>query len=345
MPSFPLALHKARHTATPFLQVSDGCMEFIHPQLIECLLCQQTFNLHQPFNMCRAIRHLKAKHPNLMPEYAGLSQFEDYDEDEDSLNAAAAMQRPAMGTTLGMLGHDNIIYNTTMLPVEMNPDAASGGMVYGVQPMARNNEEEEEEAEEIVIAAGRAFDVEPATPYAQQFVTNAPSEPSTPAANRSELGTLLSVHGGIRVFRTPQHARVYYQNNSNYQPSMASSMAAKNAKLDHGAIVRQYPPTPQSAQGSMMIGRRMLETPMVYQQQQVQPRQFYLLIQPAPNEDVMPQNMLNPSVDPSMITDQPSDRVLDESMMESQKLAELMSQANEEHRQPHELMAGDDPLM
>jgi hypothetical protein len=49
-------------------------MEFVHPQLIECLLCNMTYNLHKPFNMCRAIRHLKSKHPNLMPEYAGVSQ-------------------------------------------------------------------------------------------------------------------------------------------------------------------------------------------------------------------------------------------------------------------------------
>ncbi len=54
-------------------RVSDGCMEFVHPQLIECLLCNMTYNLHKPFNMCRAIRHLKSKHPNLMPEYAGIS--------------------------------------------------------------------------------------------------------------------------------------------------------------------------------------------------------------------------------------------------------------------------------
>ena len=54
-------------------RVSDGCMEFVHPTLIECLLCNMTYNLHKPYNMCRAIRHLKSKHPNLMPEYAGVS--------------------------------------------------------------------------------------------------------------------------------------------------------------------------------------------------------------------------------------------------------------------------------
>ncbi|KAI1720475.1 hypothetical protein DdX_04707 [Ditylenchus destructor] len=52
-------------------RVSDGCMEFMgnNPTTIECLLCQMTFPLHRPFNMCRAIRHLKAKHPEKMPEY------------------------------------------------------------------------------------------------------------------------------------------------------------------------------------------------------------------------------------------------------------------------------------
>lgn len=38
-------------------------------ELIECLECKMTFPLHRPFNMCRAIRHLKAKHPHKMPEY------------------------------------------------------------------------------------------------------------------------------------------------------------------------------------------------------------------------------------------------------------------------------------
>lgn len=44
-------------------------MEFIGMELIECLECSMTFPLHRPFNMCRAIRHLKAKHPHKMPEY------------------------------------------------------------------------------------------------------------------------------------------------------------------------------------------------------------------------------------------------------------------------------------
>ncbi|GMT03321.1 hypothetical protein PENTCL1PPCAC_25495 [Pristionchus entomophagus] len=50
-------------------RVSDGCMEFVHPQLIECLICNLTYALHKPYNMCRGIRHLKTKHPNMMPEY------------------------------------------------------------------------------------------------------------------------------------------------------------------------------------------------------------------------------------------------------------------------------------
>lgn len=50
-------------------RVSDGCMEFVHPQLIECLICNLTYALHKPYNMCRGIRHLKTKHPEMMPEY------------------------------------------------------------------------------------------------------------------------------------------------------------------------------------------------------------------------------------------------------------------------------------
>uniref|UniRef100_A0A914ZG12 C2H2-type domain-containing protein n=2 Tax=Parascaris univalens TaxID=6257 RepID=A0A914ZG12_PARUN len=57
-------------------RVSDGCMEFVHPQLIECLVCNMTYALHKPYNMCRAIRHLKSKHPDMMPEYAGMRDHE-----------------------------------------------------------------------------------------------------------------------------------------------------------------------------------------------------------------------------------------------------------------------------
>ncbi|KAI1720478.1 hypothetical protein DdX_04710 [Ditylenchus destructor] len=51
--------------------VSDGCMEFTsnNPTTVECRLCQVTFPLHRPLNICRAIAHLKAKHPKKMPEY------------------------------------------------------------------------------------------------------------------------------------------------------------------------------------------------------------------------------------------------------------------------------------
>uniref|UniRef100_A0A1I7XGA5 C2H2-type domain-containing protein n=1 Tax=Heterorhabditis bacteriophora TaxID=37862 RepID=A0A1I7XGA5_HETBA len=52
-------------------RISDGCMEFVHPQLVECLICNLTYALHKPYNMCRGIRHLKAKHPEMMPEYTG----------------------------------------------------------------------------------------------------------------------------------------------------------------------------------------------------------------------------------------------------------------------------------
>lgn len=50
-------------------RISDGCMEFVNPEEIECLICGMTYPLHRPYNMCRAIRHLKLKHPEQMPEY------------------------------------------------------------------------------------------------------------------------------------------------------------------------------------------------------------------------------------------------------------------------------------
>jgi len=50
-------------------KVSDGCMEFLDPESIECLICNMNYPLHKPYNMCRAIRHLKLKHPEQMPEH------------------------------------------------------------------------------------------------------------------------------------------------------------------------------------------------------------------------------------------------------------------------------------
>lgn len=52
-------------------RIGDGSMEFVHPQLVECLICSLTYALHKPFNICRAIRHLRLKHPEVMPETAG----------------------------------------------------------------------------------------------------------------------------------------------------------------------------------------------------------------------------------------------------------------------------------
>uniref|UniRef100_A0AAF5PLP1 Uncharacterized protein n=1 Tax=Wuchereria bancrofti TaxID=6293 RepID=A0AAF5PLP1_WUCBA len=68
----PHHLHSMQYELckTRLERISDGCMEFINPQLIECLVCNMTYMLHRPFNMCRAIRHLRSKHPDLMPEFA-----------------------------------------------------------------------------------------------------------------------------------------------------------------------------------------------------------------------------------------------------------------------------------
>ncbi|KAJ1345858.1 hypothetical protein KIN20_000484 [Parelaphostrongylus tenuis] len=52
-------------------RISDGCMEFVHPQMLECLICRLTYQLHKPYNVCRGIRHLKSRHPEIMPEFNG----------------------------------------------------------------------------------------------------------------------------------------------------------------------------------------------------------------------------------------------------------------------------------
>ena len=36
---------------------------------IECQICTQIFPMTPPFNICRAIRHIKMKHPEVMPEH------------------------------------------------------------------------------------------------------------------------------------------------------------------------------------------------------------------------------------------------------------------------------------
>ncbi|KJH49051.1 hypothetical protein DICVIV_04830 [Dictyocaulus viviparus] len=46
-------------------------MEFVHPQMLECLICRLTYQLHKPYNVCRGIRHLKSRHPEIMPEFNG----------------------------------------------------------------------------------------------------------------------------------------------------------------------------------------------------------------------------------------------------------------------------------
>lgn len=72
-------------------RVSDGCMEFLGPEEIECLICNMTYPLHKPYNMCRAIRHLKLKHPEQMPEHntnidnaaQNAPHMDDLDEEEE----------------------------------------------------------------------------------------------------------------------------------------------------------------------------------------------------------------------------------------------------------------------
>lgn len=52
-------------------RISDGCMEVINPTLVECLICGTNYTLPSPFTINRAVHHLKAKHPDVMPEYSG----------------------------------------------------------------------------------------------------------------------------------------------------------------------------------------------------------------------------------------------------------------------------------
>ncbi|KAL3083058.1 hypothetical protein niasHS_010860 [Heterodera schachtii] len=52
-------------------KISDGKMEFVGEKLIECSICSQSFPVTPPFNICRAIRHIKLKHPEVMPEHRG----------------------------------------------------------------------------------------------------------------------------------------------------------------------------------------------------------------------------------------------------------------------------------
>jgi hypothetical protein len=38
---------------------------------IKCKLCNHSIPMTPPFNICRAIRHVKMKHPEVMPEHKG----------------------------------------------------------------------------------------------------------------------------------------------------------------------------------------------------------------------------------------------------------------------------------
>lgn len=363
-------------------------MEFVHPQLIECLLCQQSFNLHQPFNMCRAIRHLKAKHPNLMPEYAGLTQLDDFDEEDEGdtvVNNAAIMRRQAIANAAMVAAEAPVVYaQQAILQADPNGGTNGEGIVYGTQVTQAVGGEMDDEGEEIIVAAGGGgtigFDTESGTTYTQQFVAagNSLSNPIAYQATTSDLNTPIGVSTGIRVFRTPQQVRFYEHNN--YQTDMATSMAAKNARLDHGAIARPPPGMPimptlimdphrhrihHSAQHISILDDRLpdTQTPVIFQhRQQPQQRQFFLLLQanvvdsPAPTQQVL---LGPPMVGGGMTHDRNVDRrqvisVLDASMLEPHRLAEMMSQAdsvlassmpNNEHKQPQVLMAGDDSLL
>ncbi|CEF62229.1 Hypothetical protein SRAE_1000050200 [Strongyloides ratti] len=94
-------------------KVSDGCMEFINPTCIECRVCQMSYPLHKPYNMCRAIRHLKAKHPQYMPEYST-------DNDPN--------KPPGEEATTSMMDDSNCFNNDTIFNESQGNTTSSGGL-------------------------------------------------------------------------------------------------------------------------------------------------------------------------------------------------------------------------
>ena len=60
-------------------------MEYLSPSEVECLICSQVYPLHKPFNLCRAIRHLKLKHPEQMPEHNQQAAFSQAADDSKAL--------------------------------------------------------------------------------------------------------------------------------------------------------------------------------------------------------------------------------------------------------------------
>lgn len=46
-----------------------SAMEVVDLRTVECLPCQTRFRLHRDYNLCRAVRHLRRRHAELMPEY------------------------------------------------------------------------------------------------------------------------------------------------------------------------------------------------------------------------------------------------------------------------------------
>ena len=60
-------------------KVSDGNMVICGEEqdwqegtcVIECQLCMGQVPMKPPFNICRAVRHIKMKHPEVMPEHKG----------------------------------------------------------------------------------------------------------------------------------------------------------------------------------------------------------------------------------------------------------------------------------
>ncbi|CAD5231640.1 unnamed protein product [Bursaphelenchus xylophilus] len=113
-------------------RISDGCMEFVNPEEIECLICGMTYPLHRPYNMCRAIRHLKLKHPEQMPEYN--ASFVD---NNPELQGEDTMEEEAIENAL----------NDGPLPLQPQT-IATQQIVRHVRPRLQEEEEQVEETQE-----------------------------------------------------------------------------------------------------------------------------------------------------------------------------------------------------
>jgi Na+-translocating ferredoxin:NAD+ oxidoreductase RnfC subunit len=94
LPEMKLELCQARLD-----KISDGNMVLVGDKEtlmdglcdIECQICHLTYPMIPAFNICRAIRHIKIKHPEVMPEHkGGESTRDNFPTEEEQLELEAA---------------------------------------------------------------------------------------------------------------------------------------------------------------------------------------------------------------------------------------------------------------